>query len=272
MVRSELAVLTSVGLDHTAILGDSLAAIAEDKCAIARPACPFVIGELAPEARAVAARVCEERGAVALFPDSDEPAVCRIPDGSGMVLRDGRLALRLPRASEGTCRSAERALRVLRRLPEAPVLQNLARPLDLDPLPGRLQLLRSDPPLVLDVAHNPAALELLASDLERLWPGQRWTVVFAAMADKDFRGGLGRLAPRVARIVPLELDHPRVAPPEVIREAACSLGLPCDTALAPASLDRWRLEPPIEPLLVTGSFLPVAAWLGGTRNGLPPGL
>lgn len=67
VVRSELAVLTSVGLDHTAILGDSLAAIAEDKCAIARPACPFVIGELAPEARAVAARVCEERGAPCRF-------------------------------------------------------------------------------------------------------------------------------------------------------------------------------------------------------------
>jgi dihydrofolate synthase/folylpolyglutamate synthase len=174
-----------VGLDHTAILGDSLAAIAEDKSAIARPACPFVIGDLDHEARAVVERVAEERGAVALFPDNDDPAVFRVPDGTGMLIGDGRLTAPapgrrgcLPLGGTGPARPAPPA--------RGGRVANTSRPLDLLPLPGRLQLLRNDPPLVLDVAHNPAALELLANDLERLWPGLRWTVVFAAMADKDF--------------------------------------------------------------------------------------
>lgn len=273
VLNSELAVLTSVGLDHTAILGDSLAAIARDKAGIARPACPFLLGELEAEARDAALEVANSRGAVAVTPEEDHPLLRYQPaDGEGRVcITDGDLAMELDHPSRGALFAAGMALRILRRLPEARFLREGIH-LRPAPLPGRFQVLHNAPPLVLDVAHNPAAITLLAKDLDQHWPNTRWTLIFAAMADKDYRTILRILAPRVASMRPLVLSHARLASPEDLLEAGRAAGIRCGRPLGRAGLAARRLDTPHEPTLVCGSFLTVAAWLGANDRNLPPGL
>jgi dihydrofolate synthase / folylpolyglutamate synthase len=281
-LHPDLGLLTSIGADHLEILGPTLEDVARDKAAIAPPGGVLLHAPLPAElARAVRA-VCLARGARAV--ELDPLAAAAFEPGTPGLLR-GNLELRLPAAGLSWREAGGFALRAVEELGLAPQ-RPLSVALDGSAWPGRFELRRAEPPLLLDVAHNPPALARLAAEITAAWPGRRFVWIVAGMADKDLEGNLAALAPVLERVVPLELrPHRRAAPPERWAATARLAGLPAEDALDRDALALLRRlcegagvaeAPPrlralaSRPLLVGGGFLAVAAWSGDGE--LPPGL
>lgn len=198
LVDPDCAVLTTVDLDHQALLGPDRESIGAEKAGIFRTGLPAVIGEVAPPASVLAhAQAC---GAIPIRAGID----FRVAAGDGglrYVGADGYVlalpTLPLPGPSQpANAATAIAALRALSgRLPvdDAAMVAGLAGVR----LAARLQRLGEDPELRVDVAHNPQAARELAAWLSAA-PLKRTVAVFAALADKDIEAIVAALAPAIA--------------------------------------------------------------------------
>ncbi|MFA7329897.1 MAG: cyanophycin synthetase [Candidatus Delongbacteria bacterium] len=276
-VRPELSLLTSVGADHLAVLGPTLADVARDKAHVAPPGGVLISAVDEPALCEIVARVARERGAEVLqvspcpAPAAEERlgerVLLRGRSGAGLLLPEDTWSWR---AAAGLALRAVEQLAVMRPGDPAVVTR-----LESGEWPGRFHVLRRDPPLVLDVAHNPPALARLTLELAAHWPGARFHVLLAGMADKALADNLRVLAPVAGPLhVLLPAGHGRAASREDWRAAARAAGVEIEGWLDESALRalRCRVEEKDErePWLVTGSFLGVAAWLGAVE--LPRGL
>jgi dihydrofolate synthase/folylpolyglutamate synthase len=252
--------ITSIDLDHQALLGSRLADIAFEKAGIVKPGVPLVLGETKPEAVDVIGRVCRERGAPLIHA------------ASGVQMRsrfeaDGRLTLGLttPRRQYGTIalslkgrHQATNALTAVRMLEELGTIPEAAIVAGISDVrwPGRLDLVDAGAgrSVLLDSAHNPAGAAALASYLSEAHH-ERLPIVFAAMHDKDAEAMVLTLRPRASAFV-LTAPHTDRAttPQELAMVAARSApGVPVfTTPNAEAALTRaWQLGPTV---CATGSI------------------
>jgi len=195
--------ITSIDFDHQQYLGDTLAAIAAEKAGIIKEGVPVVVGDVAPDAYDVIARVARGRHA----------ELIRSSDGQ----RDyGPLHLGL--RGEHQVANANVALRVLETLERGGVhvgLDAIRDGLANVAWPGRLdhRRLADGREVVLDAAHNPAGARALASYVRGLGVAKP-TLVFGAMRDKDVDGMLTVLLPEFARVFVTKPSSPRSADPE----------------------------------------------------------
>jgi len=191
LVDADVAVVTTVALDHHEELGKDRERIAVEKAGIFRADRPAVIGEADPpdallrEARRIGAIACR---AGRTFRHAPLPGGRWLyQDGIG---GEGAIRLDLPRPPlEAPCQAANAAtaLAALRSLPEPPALDadTVSRGLMATRLPGRLQRLPGPVELIVDVAHNPQAAQQLAHWLIRNRGMGSTQAVFSALGDKD---------------------------------------------------------------------------------------
>ncbi len=234
-----VSVLTAIDFDHTAWLGDTLAAIAGEKAGIIKPRVPVVSAPQEPEAAAVIARVAAEQGAPLHVVADPLPA-------------DWPLAL------PGTHQRANASL-ALAALDAAGIpTTEKARRTGLSQVewPGRFQRLQNGR-IILDGAHNPAAARRLA----RTWHeeyGDRHpaTLIMGMMRDKDLPAVCRALAPLAARVIAVPVRNPRAVPPAEIRDAFALVapGLPTHVAASLPDAFEQAHGFPAEVVLVTGSF------------------
>jgi dihydrofolate synthase / folylpolyglutamate synthase len=191
LVDADVAVVTTVDLDHQAFLGDDREAIGREKAGIARAGRPLVLGEDDPPASIL--RHAYAIGAPAIRANCDfffEP----LPPGERSETRDWRwrepgYMVELPRpalqapAQRRNAATAIAAMRALgRRLPKSAIAQGVATA----HLPGRMQRIdRGGVEVVLDVGHNPQAARELAAALAARPAAGRSFAVYAALRDKD---------------------------------------------------------------------------------------
>ncbi len=185
LVDPDCAVLTTVDLEHQALLGPDREAIGAEKAGIFRTGVPAVIGELAPPASVLARG--RMSGAVTIRAGIDfrlvaDASGCRYVGADGYTL--ALPALPLPGPSQPA--NAATAIAALRALADRlPIdAQAMSAGLAGVRLPARLQLIGARPELRVDVAHNPQAARELAAWLS-MAPRKRTVAVFAALADKD---------------------------------------------------------------------------------------
>jgi dihydrofolate synthase/folylpolyglutamate synthase len=228
-----VAVVTGVGLDHTERLGSTIEAIARDKAHIIKRGSSVVLG---PGTLPVASLFLERAESFDLHArfvaEAGEPSpappertvrfeVRARPDRPGGVLRlDVRgihaeyrdLAVTAPsyQAQNVAVATAAAECALGRGLHEDAVRRALAAM----SFPGRFELVASDPPVVLDGAHNPQAAEVLAGAIAEAWPdpAARPLCVIGVLADKDAEGIARALAPVVSGFVATEPDSPRALP------------------------------------------------------------
>ncbi len=248
-IPSKVTVLTSIGLDHTALLGETEPEIATEKLAVLRDHTTLVRGRVSPEVAALAERTARERGATLLVAPEDP--------GDGVELRaPGRFQRRNFALA---CKAAEAFLGALDPTAVAAVAGTLT-------VPGRLERVADEPPAFVDVAHNPDGAAALAEALVEVAGGRPVVACLAALADKDAAGMVGALSPALDLAVCTELD-PAVLEtrglPGIVSHSAAKLAAACagaglraeqQPALA-AALRRAR-ELAVERdgvLLVTGS-------------------
>ncbi len=186
LVDADVAVLTTVALDHVEYLGPDREAIGIEKSGIFRPSRPAVLGETLPPLSVLQA--IDRIGAVAVRAGLGFKVT---PQREGSWRYEdsfGTLELPPPALIAG-CQisNAAAALAALRHLPGAPALPPgaVAEGLLSVRLPGRMQRLPGPVEVLLDVAHNPQAAQELARWLAGNKPNGTTQAVFSALADKD---------------------------------------------------------------------------------------
>lgn len=187
VVPARVAVLTNVGLDHTAILGDTVEQIAADKAGIFKPGQIVVSGATQPSVRAIVAARCREVGAALRWvepPFSAEPVLLGL-----FQQQNAAVAIAAARAFD-------------LRLSDAAVAQGLQRAW----LPGRLEKMQERPIVILDGAHNPDKMAAAAQAMAALYPEQRRVVVLGLKSDKAVRDVLPLALPGAAALVATQFE------------------------------------------------------------------
>jgi len=241
----EAAVITAIGLDHTAILGPTLTDIARAKAGIIKPGCDAVIYGGVPEADEVFREACAERGARLRVLDRGAVRTVRA-DLTSCVFDFGRFrSVELPLAGAYQPYNAAlaiTALDVLRgrgwRISDGDVLRGLASVR----WPGRFELLRRRPAFILDGAHNPPAVAAAAESLRQCFGGKKIVFLTGVMADKDIGHIYPQLAPLAARFVTVAPDNPRALPAEAYAALLRGAGLPAESCPTVADGVRRAVE------------------------------
>ncbi len=208
----EVAVITNIGLDHTAVLGGTVEKIAATKSGIIKRGCRAVLYPCAESVRKVIAAQCSAVGAPLEIADFD--ALSPIGDTlDGQVFDYGAYrGLRLPLLGGHQLRNAAVALTAIDTLRKRgwTVSDNaVAQGLAAVTWPGRFQVVRREPIVILDGGHNPQCMESLASAVQEYLSGRELTVLTGVLADKDYAGMYDRLAPLVSRFITVTPDNPR---------------------------------------------------------------
>ncbi len=286
VVTPQVAVITSLSYDHTYWLGNTLAEIAYEKAGIVKAGVPTVCEPQAAKALAVIRQVCAERNSPLTLIGEDWTLEV------GPILRQGQrfqlfhqaetspLAGEywLPLPGRHQLNNAAAAIAAIDRLRQQGLGINpeqVREGLASIQWPGRFEILRERPPLVVDCAHNGDSATKLAETLRDCFPGQRWTLVFGASNDKDISGMLRALAPQTKRLLAAHSHHARAMPPEQIAEQAqdAQVTVPVEPAGDVASALDEALRRQDDAICVTGSVFVVAeareAWFRRTGKPLP---
>jgi dihydrofolate synthase/folylpolyglutamate synthase len=243
VIPSKVQVLTSVSLEHTRWLGPTLADIAREKLAVVHDHSTLVVGDLEPEAQAVA----------------DEVAAAR----HARLMTAGALDLELAAAGQfqhvnfGLAAAAAEAF--LGHTLDSGALTSAAAE---TVVPGRLEPVGERPLTLFDGAHNPSGANALAASLPDVIGERRPRVaVIGVLEDKDAAGMLGTLLPHFDQVVFTRPANPRALSPATLVTLAEKLGgPPAETVAEPrAALTRAReLAGPEGAVLATGSIYLIA--------------
>lgn len=201
VLSAPVAVLTSVGLEHTHWLGDTEAAIATEKLAVLAEGATLVCGPLGAEALRTARATAAERGArLVEVSDADVPADVGLPGYQ-------RLNFAVAKAAVESLSGPVDPVAVARAAAGASV-------------PGRLQVTATKPVVLFDGAHNAAGVATLVGALDELVGQRPLVLVTSVLDDKDPREMLSGLLPRCAAAVLTRAANPRALPVEALRAAA----------------------------------------------------
>ncbi|HEU5432628.1 MAG TPA: cyanophycin synthetase, partial [Thermomicrobiales bacterium] len=268
VVEPLVSVITRIDLEHTAVLGDSLAAIAAQKAGVIKPARPVAVAPQVDEAAAVFVETAGRLGSPLLLGGRDwriegEAASFRAsgPWGDYVDLRLG-LPGTYQMENAGTAIAALwLADRAGLPIAEAAIRTGLAAAR----WPGRFERAVADGvEIVLDGAHTPAAATALAASLVAAYPGRRAQIILGISKDKDAAALARALAPVAASFVATRSANPRAADAMAVEQAiaAADLGIPTAraeptaAALAVALADARREEQPL--VVAAGSLFVVA--------------
>ena len=247
VIPSKVQVLTGVGLEHTRWLGPTVTAIAEEKLAVVPDHGCLVVGDLTPEAQAVAERVARERHARLVRAPADVDAPLRAP---------GRFQRRNFAVA---CAAAEAFLGRL----DPQAVRAAATEVDV---PGRLQIVEEHPLVLYDAAHNPAGAEALAEALPEVAGHRPVIAVMSILDDKDAAGMLTALLPLCAGAVYTKCANPRALSPATLESLAARVGGP-PAEIVPDPADAVararRLADRDGAVLATGSIYLIADLIRG---------
>ncbi|MBO8141835.1 MAG: bifunctional folylpolyglutamate synthase/dihydrofolate synthase [Firmicutes bacterium] len=266
VVRPAVTVITPVGRDHTEVLGEDLASIAEEKAGIIKPQVPVVCGRQRPEAMPVIQARCASVGAPLYRFGIDFEARLVSADRRGTSF-DARwrdrwlLGLSVPLLGSHQAENGAVAVAALCRLAEDgwPVTEEAVRAgLAAVRWLGRLEVVERRPWVILDGAHNPDGCRALRQGLEEVFPGVRPVFVIGMLRNKPIDDMLGELLPMATAAVftaPASSRTPAADPHELARRASGLVPLSAVEPQPSAALAKARdLAGPEGLVCVCGSL------------------
>lgn len=203
----EVCAITSIGLEHTQYLGNTLAEIAGEKAGIIKPGVPVVIGQMDDEASAVIEARADEMG-------------CILHKAS-TVDKDVKLGL----FGGYQRKNAAVAIEIIKCLPLAVDNQTIATGLANARWPGRMDIISENPFILIDGAHNPAGVRALADSLMGEFPKIKFSFIMAVMADKDYVEMAKIISPIAQRIFTVTIDYSRALQAETLAEDLKNIGI-----------------------------------------------
>ena len=217
VVDPEVAVITTIGLDHEEFLGHTVEAVAREKAGIIKPGRPVIVGDVSPEVGAVIRGVANANRAPVFSRDRDfavTPASSFRFSGIGCEIDALHVPLQGSHQHENAATATAAAVLLRRTLPLSD--EALRRGLAQVRWPGRLDVVREAPLVVLDGAHNADGVATLVRELPAITQGRAIHLLFAVMRDKLWQPMVDTLG-RVARTVTLTtVLPPRGEAPETL--------------------------------------------------------
>ncbi|MDI9571268.1 MAG: folylpolyglutamate synthase/dihydrofolate synthase family protein [Pseudomonadota bacterium] len=218
--EASVAVITNVARDHQEYLGKRLRDIAAEKAAV-MPAGGICVTAVRPAAvRQAIERLARERG-TALWRLGGEIMIRRRRDGTFSYRREDRTRRALPCGLQGGHQRQNAALAVaaVEAMAERGIVaadEDIRRGLAGVRWEGRMEVLRRDPILVLDGAHNPAGIRALCRALREEFSFRRLIVVFGVLGDKPYREMAERVAASASVMILTRPGSDRSLPPTVL--------------------------------------------------------
>lgn len=184
IIEPAITAILPVGMDHTEILGDSLAKIAVEKAGIIKPQTPLVLAPQHPEAATVINNYAAQLAAPVAEVEEPQPPIVINATGTEFCWRGQ--AYRTPLIGHHQALNTACAMAAVRLFDPQISDSIIARGLASVTWPGRLQRLNSDPPVFYDVAHNEHGISGVLDNLGRMYPRQSVGVV-AVKSDKEIK-------------------------------------------------------------------------------------
>ena len=242
IVTPRVSVIASLSYDHMAVLGNTLALIAGEKAGIIKPGIPVVSTPQPDEALKVLQEVSAERHAplTVVGRDVDFKLLKHSLDGQTLaILNHKSVILRIPLLGAHQVVNAVTAYTALRvsglSLSEAAIRRGFA---DVH-WPCRFDVVRREPPVVLDSAHNADSARRLRQTLDDYFPNRPVVWVFAILEDKDAAGILAELRPRLSHVVATQTEHPRALEAQKVADLVAATRIPVQAVMpATAALER----------------------------------
>ena len=273
LVDADCAIITSIDLDHTALLGNDRETIGFEKAGIVRSGRSVVLSDPVPPNSII--QHAKDLGSDLWlmgrdFNFSGDPLqwswAGRGRRYSGLAYPALRGANQLLNAS-----GVLAALEIMR--PQLPVTaQAIRNGLAMVELTGRFQIVPGEPVLVLDVAHNPHSVAALAANLDAMGFYPCTHAVFGAMADKDLASMLQKILPMVDAWYFTDLPLPRASTAAQLEDAWRQMNTRQDVQSSQHFSPQKALDAaitaarPTDRILVFGSFYTVGGIL---HNGIP---
>jgi dihydrofolate synthase/folylpolyglutamate synthase len=250
IVTPRVSVITSLSYDHMAVLGNTLAQIAGEKAGIIKEGAPVVSSPQKEEALAVLEKAARERGCPFTLIGRDlafevgehsldgqsltivKRQSSNVNRQSSIVNRKSKIAnpviLRIPLLGAHQVVNAATAYAALQAsgldVPDAAIQKGFAEV----EWPGRFEVLRRTPPVILDSAHNVDSAEKLRLTLDEYFPGLPVILIFGASEDKDVAGMFAAWKPCLGRIIVTKADHPRALEPGQLLGLARQAAVPAE--------------------------------------------
>jgi dihydrofolate synthase / folylpolyglutamate synthase len=224
---ASVAVILPVAVDHSAYLGSRPVDIAREKVGIIKPGSRVVCAAQGDDVAAVVAARVAEVGATLYLEGRDFGVTQRVPAVGGQMLRLQGLRAEydevfLPLYGAHQGQNAAVALAAVEAfVGEDPLDAGLVRPaFEEVTSPGRLEIIRRSPAIVLDAAHNPHGAAAVVHALDDSFTFDPLIGVVAVMADKDYEGLLAAFEPAMAAIVCTQNRTPRALPADRLADVA----------------------------------------------------
>jgi dihydrofolate synthase/folylpolyglutamate synthase len=258
LVLPSVSIITTISKDHEAYLGSDLLSIAREKGGIIKEGVPVVCGSLPPEVAELLREMAGLKGSASYFLGSDFSFAIKdggLFDYKGLNwnLKGLSLAL-LGRYQRGNAALVLKALEVGKK--DFPVKEGALREgLRTVFWPGRFEVVRRHPMVILDGAHNGEGVKVLVDEIRNFLGVKKVKLLFAVMEDKDWAYMLGELSEVASEAVLSRVPMQRGADPWRVREVIGEK-IPAIVLEEPAKALRFVLERagPEDVVLVTGSL------------------
>ncbi len=213
VIKSPLcSVITKISMDHTEILGDTVAKIAAEKAGIIKRGCPTVLSPgQCEEAVSVVRQKCSEMDSPLTICTLDDVEVRSMtPTVNHILYRGTRLII--PLAGEHQIANAVTAVDALRVISQngVPVSESsISDGIAAARIAARFEVLSGNPLVILDGAHNPDGIAALGRSIDKLLKGRRVIGIIGMLGDKDYESSLKEIIPRFSRIIAVSPNSPR---------------------------------------------------------------
>lgn len=233
VVLPRACVITSLSYDHMAVLGETLTKIAAEKAGIIKPGIPVVSAPQHQEALEVLYRIARERDASFTLVGKEvtfEP-ISHSLEGQALRVtsREETLDVTIPLLGSHQVQNAATATAALWNLrgqgfniPNSAIRKGFAEAR----WPARFQVLRREPPVVLESAHNQDSFARMRQALDDYFPGRQVYLIFGASEDKNIPGMLAEIKGKIKQLIITKADHPRALSPEAISAFADRAQIP----------------------------------------------
>jgi len=263
VVNPDVCIITSISLDHTQILGETLGQITSEKAGIIKPGCTVISAPQARDVEAVIEQKCRESKAPLIQAGKDITwqRTGGGPWGQTFVLSGvaGDYDLSIPLLGEYQLENAALAVSALKTLAQRGADINdtdIAKGLRNVKWPARFQILKSSPLVIADGAHNPYSIKLVVQSIGKFFSYQKAVVIFGSSADKDIRGMAQELSGFAHRIILTQTHHPRAATAGHLEWIFKEAGVPATKEPDPdkAVVDALSKADKEDLILITGSL------------------
>jgi dihydrofolate synthase/folylpolyglutamate synthase len=262
-----VCIITSISLDHTQILGNSLEEIAREKAGIIKSGCWVVISPQPEEAASVISDICREREAkvVQVGKDISWHKIGGDLHQQSLVIegRTGKYQVSIPLLGDFQLENAAAvvaALEILASTGFAISADDIAQGFAQVKWPGRFQILQQHPTVLVDGAHNVASMKMLVNNIKAYFTHKRIFLVFGTSCDKDIPGIINELVPLPSQVIVTKASHSRAAPLLTLAAEFSKRGIEPETkkTVTEAISRALSLAGRTDIICVTGSLFVVA--------------